>query len=427
MPDQTVKRRAPDCDLDGVGDFGFIGGRPAHGFGTIDCIKLLREALGPDYLITGDSIWTLWRPWAYANGMDNESFPDIRKEYRWSGAFERTIDWQRYCREPRMSFFFTRAADDLLPGQKDAYQAVRLALAAAVATDCWHCTGGLPGGDPRRPDEYDGGDLRKAHWLGQPLGGLVRVPQYRGEDLIDYGAFETEEQVERASIEAREGYVLAGPALDAEGAHSGGGCLRVTVARLPESPHQPRTFEATLELPVPVEPEKEYTLDFWARAEHRYAAQDPACEGVPWGLTVGLWSGRGGRVNTGQHCLLIPSEWRRYRISIVARPGSEEGRFQFELGAEPGTLWLDGVHVYEGGADAFHRRFEGGVVLANATRSPVEFDVSRIEPTRRLRRLQATQVDAKWQSGPEVNNGRAVAKDEALELGPFDAIFLIAE
>ncbi|MGD8240579.1 MAG: hypothetical protein PVH68_18635, partial [Armatimonadota bacterium] len=45
MPDQTVKRRAPDCDLDGVGDFGFIGGRPAHGFGTIDCIKLLREEL----------------------------------------------------------------------------------------------------------------------------------------------------------------------------------------------------------------------------------------------------------------------------------------------------------------------------------------------------------------------------------------------
>ncbi len=428
MPDQTVKRRIADCDLDGIPDAGYIDGSPAHGFGTIDCMKLLREALGPDYLITGDSIWTLWRPWPYANGMDNESFPDIRKEYRWSGAFERTIDWQRYCREPRMSFFFTRAADDLLPGQSDAYQAVRLALAAAVATDCWHCTSGLPGGDSRRPDEYDAGDLRRPHWLGQPLAELQRFPQYNTPDLIGYGAFDTDDQVLEALVSAQDGYVLDGPALDTVNSHTGPGCLRVTMAQLPDpSIRQPRNFEATLQLPIATEPGKEYTIDFWARAEHDYAAQDPACEGIPWGLTLALWAGANGRPNTGQHALLIPDTWRHYRISIAPRPGSSGARIQFELGAEPGALWLDDVRVHEGGADAFYRRFDGGLVLANATRSPVSFSLAEIEPTRSLHRLRATQIDAQWQSDPNINTGAPVDKSQPLTLPPFDALFLIAE
>lgn len=427
LADQTPKPRTPDCNLDGIGDGGYIDGQPAHGFGTIRFAKLLREALGPEYLITGDSIWTLWRPWPYANGMDNESFPDIRKGYRFSGAFERTLDWQRYCAEPRMSFFFTRSADDRLPGQKDAYQTLRLALAAAVATDCWHCTSQLPGGDPRHPDEYDGGDLRRRHWLGRPLGDFVRVPQYRPNDLIDYGSFDTDAQVARAQVAAEEGYVLEGPTLDGRAAHRGAGCLRVTTAGLPQPPGRPRSFEACLRLPVQVEGGKEYTLDFWARAEHDYAKREPACEGIPWGLTLALWSGASGRTNTGQHCLLIPDIWRHYRISIVANPGSPEARFQFELGAEPGTLWLDDMHVYDGGADAFYRRFEGGLVLANGTRRPVEFDLASIEPARRLRRLQATQVDGKWQSDPGVNTGAEVRKAEALEVGAFDAVFLVGE
>ena len=421
----SMRPRAPDCDLDGTGDYGYTDGWPAHGFGTIDCIKRLREALGPDYLITGDSIWTLWRPWPYANGMDNESFPDVRKDWRWSGAFERTVDWQRRCARPRMSFFFTRASEDRLPGQKDAYQTVRLALAAAVITGCWHCTSGLPGGDAQRPDEYDGGALRRPHWLGEPLEDFVRVPQYRSEDLISYGRFDTHAEVREANVSARGGYVVEGPTLDAKAPREGEACLRATVSELPKPPGV-RSFFARLRLPVAVERNREYTIDFWAKAGHRYAEQEPACAGVPWGQTVSLMSGRGGRVNTGQHALLIPDTWRRYHISIVAKPGSPNATFEFELGSEPGTLWLDDVHVYEGGADAFYRRFEGGVVLANAARSPVRFDLKTIEPNRRLRRLRATQVDGKWQSDPQVNDGQTVEKGAPYELGPFDGVFLIA-
>ena len=423
MPAKTAKRRAPDCDLDGVGDGGYVDGQPGHGFGTIDCIRRLRESLGPGYLITGDSIWTLWRAWPYANGMDNESFPDIRKPYRWSGAFERTADWQRRCAEPRMSFFFTRAGHDGLPGQRDAHQTLRLALATALLLDCWHCNMGLPGG-VRRPDEYDGGALRKPHWLGRPMEDFVRLPQPRGQDRLGYGRFEREADVSRARVAAQPGYRVDGPKLDGQRAREGQGCLRVTVAALPHAPAEPRTSAARLRLPVAVEAGQEYTVSFWARAEHDYARHEPACRGVPWGMTVSLWSGRGGRPNTGQHCLLVPDSWRRFHLSIAANPGSPNGRVEFEIGAEPGTLWLDDVCVHQGGADVFYRRFEHGLVLVNASRSPARFDLARIEPSRELARLKATQEQGAWRSDPTVNTGQPAPKDRPLELGPWDGLLL---
>ena len=420
----SVRPRPPDCNVDGVGDWGYTDGMPTHGFGTIECMKRLRDRMGPSFLITGDSIWTLWRPWPYANGLDNESFPDIRKPWRWSGAFERVVDWQRRCAQPRMSFFFTRASHDRLPGQRDTYQTVRLSLAATAITGCWHCVSGVPGGDSQSVDEYHAGAAQKRHWLGKPLGEFVRVPQYRSEDLLGYGAFDAPEQVARVRTKKKEVYTIDGPRFDTTCAKSGKGCLRVTMAKLPRSP---RGFDARLVLPMKAEAGREYTLDAWLKASHDYGKHHGPSGNVAYGLTVSLWAGKGGRENTGQHALLVPSEWRRFHISIVARPNTGAGEWTFELGAEPGTLWIDDARVYEGGADAFYRRFEGGLVLANATRSPVQFDLHKIEPERGLRRIQATQVDGKWQSDPEVNAGQRVDRNKAIELGAFDALFLLAE
>ena len=426
MEAKTAKGRALDCDLDGAGDAGYFHGQPTHGFGTIQAVKRLRELMGPNFLIVGDSIWTLWRPWPYANGMDNESFPDIRRDWRWSAAFERIVAWQQYSSLPRFSLIFTRATHDLLPGQKDAYQTVRHALAVAVLTDCWHCVSGLPGGNPRLPDEYVGGTLAKPHWLGQPLGPFVRTPQCRGANLAAYGTFDTVDDVSATGVQARDGYRVVGPVLDVAEPYAGNGCLRIEMAELPPAPRVPKSFEAGLILPFAVEPGREYTIDFRARAEHGYAEPSPACAGVPWGLTVSLWSGKGGRENTAQHALLIPSTWRQVHISAVARPGKSPAHFMFELGSEPGVLWLDEVHVREGGADVFYRRFEGGLVLVNGSRSIANFDLAGIEPSRELNRLKATQVDGRWQSDPAVNSGAAVDKSQPLPLAPFDAFFLAA-
>lgn len=426
LADATGRPRSPDVDLDGVGDMGYEDGAPTSGFGTIQTIARLRENLGDDFLIVGDSIWTLWRPWKYANGMDNESFPDIRKAFRYSGALERLIQWSQRAAEPRFNMIFNRAKEDRLPGQKNVYQTVRHSAAVAVANGFWHCVDGLPGGNSRMPDEYHAGADAKRHWLGRPVGELTRLPQIRSGNLIDYGAFDTADQVARTGVASQaDGYVFEGPELARKGAHSGPGCLRVRMARLPRPPEAPRPHLARFNLPFDCEPDTEYTFEFMARAEHDYAAQEPSCEGVPWGATVALYSGKGGRRNTGQHAILIPTDdWRKFHITVVARPGKSAAMFSFELGAEPGTLYLDEARVYEGSADAFYRRFEGGLVLVNGTRAKVAFDLGRIDSERRYRRLRATRVDGKWQSDPKVNNGEPVAPSASIELGPFDGLFL---
>ncbi|OPZ14656.1 MAG: hypothetical protein BWZ10_01868 [candidate division BRC1 bacterium ADurb.BinA364] len=419
--------RAQDCDLDGEGDCGYADGLPTHGFGTIDSIAHLRRQTGAGFLILGDSIWTLWRPWEFANGMDNESFPDIRKEYRWSGAFERLADWSRLAAEPRFSMVFTRAGMDRLPGQRDEFQTIRHALGVACLAGAWHCVGDIEAGIGFRPDEYDAGERGQPHWLGAPLEDFQRHTQFQGPNLAAYGAFDAPEPVAAAALEARPGYAAAGPSFAAGEGRSGEGCLRASIALPPKIETPVRPSFARLRLPFEARPGKEYTLRFWARAETRYGEAGPEFGAVPWGATVSLWSGQEGVENTAQHGVLIRPQWRQFHISAEARPGTAPAGFQIEMGDEPGTIWLDDVEIFEGGGDAFSRRFEGGLVLVNGTRSPVEFDLRRIEPERALSRLKSAEAQGLRRGDPAVNTGQPVDKARPLRLDSFDGLFLLAE
>ena len=68
--------------------------------------------------------------------------------------------------------------------------------------------------------------------------------------------------------------------------------------------------------------------------------------------------------------------------------------------------------------DALAREFEHGVILANPSARPYEFDLERLFPEKALRRLEASpKQDATVNSGEDVH-GR-------LRVPPRDAVFLI--
>jgi len=84
-------------------------------------------------------------------------------------------------------------------------------------------------------------------------------------------------------------------------------------------------------------------------------------------------------------------------------------------GDEPVTLERISAHAHP---DAIVRRFEHGMVLANPSRHPYAFDLDKLSPGVRYRRLQATP-----EQDTQVNNGQPAAG--TVTLGERDALFLV--
>ena len=82
---------------------------------------------------------------------------------------------------------------------------------------------------------------------------------------------------------------------------------------------------------------------------------------------------------------------------------------------------FDDIAVMEGGAGPWRRDFENGIVVVNPLRAVQTIGVPQLpgDAVRTgIRRIRGTQA-------PEVNSGAPVT--DALVLGPFDAIVLLAD
>ncbi len=84
-------------------------------------------------------------------------------------------------------------------------------------------------------------------------------------------------------------------------------------------------------------------------------------------------------------------------------------------GTEP--IRIRSMRVYAH-PDAMYRQFEKGLVLANPSPRPYAFDLEKIAPGRRFRRLRGSPAQ-----DPATNNGSAVAGQ--IELQPKEGLFLI--
>ena len=89
-------------------------------------------------------------------------------------------------------------------------------------------------------------------------------------------------------------------------------------------------------------------------------------------------------------------------------------RFEVE-GAGP--IWLSKITTHAH-ADATYRLFENGLVLANPSDAPYEFDLRQTAPGVRYRRLRGSS-----QQDPVTNNGQLVG--DTVTLAACDSLFLV--
>jgi hypothetical protein len=84
-----------------------------------------------------------------------------------------------------------------------------------------------------------------------------------------------------------------------------------------------------------------------------------------------------------------------------------------------GPLWLDKMTVHAA-PDAMLREFENGLVLVNPSLRPFAFDLKKLIPANRYRRLEGSS-----NQDTETNNGAEAG--EAVTLAPLDGLFLLRE
>jgi len=237
--------RRPDCDGDGKGDSGFIGGRNVYGIGVIEFIRKLRKALGEDVLILADGhMGRHQRAFGLLNGIESEGWPDLRdaRVEDWSGGMNRHLFWLANGREPHFNYInhkFNSPGDQ--PGRPKRtpvpHSTVRLVMAAGELTDSAFCFAQPPAKDKRSDliaiwDELWMGTDKRVGWLGRPVGPAVRLGMRRADTLAGLAAPPKAPLLERMSGKSVR-FAIDGQALKVSAAGTGAKELRFRLADVP--------------------------------------------------------------------------------------------------------------------------------------------------------------------------------------------------
>ncbi len=404
VPHTFGKRgRGADCDADGRRDDGVVGGVNVYGSGVIEFYRQLRAVLGEHRLIMADGAFRneeQQRATGLLNGIESEGWPNLQDKgvTDWSGGLNRQLFWRENGRAPVLSYINHKFND---PGAGTAkekrttvpFNITRLVFAAAVCTDSAITYLLAADGTGMRHsgvwDELVAGTRNRPGWLGQPLGPARRLAQ-RTPNLLGNHAV--------ADLRERLGSDDAILAID-------GDAIRV-IAKKTEA----KQFSVVLRGLAITGPDLFVTLTArgaplknhppeMARLIH--AELRPA--GNKAASPVGFMSWLNARDFTSGF----------YFDGV--RDKSVDVEFVFES-AEP--VWISQLAAHAA-PDAIVREFEHGLVLANPSLRPYEFDLAALFPGRRFRRLSATAgQDRVANSGADVG--------ARLTLAPKDALFLLA-
>ena len=144
---------------------------------------------------------------------------------------------------------------------------------------------------------------------------------------------------------------------------------------------------------------KEYSLSFRAKSDRKRSISAWIMENSdPWEDYLNFSD------------ILLTTEWKQYKLVAKASYSDNNAVFQFGLGEQTGTVWLDDVLLQEGNEDVWRRDFEGGVVLVNATGISHKIDLGG-----EFQKIKGEQV-------PDINDGSIVT---TVELGSHDGIILL--
>ncbi|MEW6359989.1 MAG: LamG domain-containing protein [Planctomycetota bacterium] len=435
--------RIGDCDNDGVVDACEIGGINYWKLGLYDFFRALREGgdgwkgMGEDLILADCS-----NPFGPAcvrllNGSENEEFPSFQGPQFLPTGMDLYRVWCAEAARPPASYIQGRFACDTYIEhdyqalvERDKFHGdslVRFSIAAACMGEGIYTYRAGSQRDIRGTqsfqgfleypwDEYHAGVEGTYNWLGLPLAEAVRLTDHLGPDLI--------------SADEPKGWELAGATTGVE--TSGPEMASIEGRRMVEvnvlsmdapDPQQAGRRDAaeravllSLATTQPLDPGKEYSVEFWIGANPQYDEKEGERFKDVW-RCVGVGLRAADRRGTEQWILVGP-QTRHVALTLRA-PAAEKCRVAFRVGGELGPVRVGGLRVREGCAEVFARRFEHGLVLANGSAvSPYVFDIAKLGEGQNYRRFRGAQA-------PDVNNGQPVG--QSVTVPAQDGLLLMAE
>ena len=161
-----VKHSTWDCNNDGQIDNGFVGGRNIWKEGDITFLQKIRNAFGPEFIITSDG-WKddMQRAVGILNGMESEGLCRYNDGFR---QISRTINQHTYWNlhnitKYKFSYITSKLRNPA--DEKIADQLRRLGLGLSCCLEVAYAP--TPNLDI---PEILGGKLNQPNWLGQPIG-----------------------------------------------------------------------------------------------------------------------------------------------------------------------------------------------------------------------------------------------------------------
>jgi len=385
--------RGVDSDADGKADRGIIDGINQYGIGVVEFCRSLRAKMGPDKIIQADGMGLgNQRAFGILNGIESEGFPQLRDlEIKdWSGGLNRHFFWDQNAYPPVFNYinhkFNEPDPKTKLPvTPKLPFSKHRLVMAAAVLTNAALCYSFTPEPEPGERigiwDELRMGKEHKTGWLGKPLGPAVHMAE-RQRNMLDGASLK---RIQGPDVRvAADGKAMKISAAKAETSE-----LRFRLTGVPVN--GPDLF---VKLISRAQPMRNYPREV-ARMMQVSLASSPDDSFMTWVNAKDFTSG--------------------FYFSNL-KSATVDLEFVIE-GSEP--VWIEGISAYAH-PDAMYRQFENGLVLANPPPPFYAFDLAKIAPGMKFRRLTASPAQ-----DTAVNNGTPVSG--SVQLGEKDALFLVRE
>ncbi len=392
------KPRQPDCDGDGEGDMGIIDGVDTYENGVAEFVRKTRVKLDevrPRIIFQADAGYSTQRSFGFMNGVETEGYGKVEDGViNWTDIMNVHGFWNENSCKPVFSYLNHRL-------REQDWSVHRVAFSSSVYTGSAVCQATSP---PRNPDGSYGvfdelvkGREKELAWLGKPEGPPVHLV-HSEKDLID-GA--TPSQSLLSNIRMEKGTAeIAGGTLVMKGEGN---------------------KDISFVVPGISLPSKEFTL-FIRSSCDSIKAYYPELARI---ITVRP-------VDENGNSLIDDTEWwfrhrdRRWGYSN-SKPFDNYFFFHeipvtyadIEVTCESSEpVRLQSIQLYAA-PDAMYRIFENGIVMTNPGLRPRSFDLKKISPGRKYRRLSATECQ-----DAETNNGQPAG--DCIILGRHDALFLAA-
>lgn len=386
--------RAPDTNADGVSDDGSFEGVNYYGEGVMHFLRQLRDLLGDTKIIMGDGNETAQqRAFGIVNGIESEGWPNANDfaVQGWSAGINRNLFWDRNSRIPKMSYINLKWGDGLPESQ--VLNLNRMVIAASCLTNsaiAMHYSP-EPALDPDLVDIWDElvmGEENKKGWLGEPMGEIVHLAK-QSENVL-------------GTLTLEQLYSKLTPVDDS----------KVTISLEQESIKIESDFPDDMEIILSDIPCSGTDLSLFMNCS-ALAKENRSPEiGRAFYVTPTFYDPAIKDKLYYSYANEIEFESVFYFLNV------QQENFEVKIKIESGEpFYIHSIEAYNH-PDLVAREFEKGVIVANPSPDPHQFNLLEIFGNDKFRRLKGSS-----NQDPATNNGASTGS--IVEVNGKDALFII--